>query len=195
MDLTGRTFIAAPRTAVWTALNDPAVLAQCIEGCERLERQPDGRLEGAVQAKVGPVKALFQGVVTLSDIVDNQSYVITGEGKGGVAGFAKGRAEVTLEDSEGGTTLAYVVKATVGGKLAQLGARLIDATAKAYADNFFARFKTYLETPAPEASETPDLEPVGADSAAAPAAAGVAPWIWASALAVLLVILLWAIVG
>lgn len=167
MDMSGETILAAPRPTVWAALNDPAILRQCIEGCEQLERREDGTLDGVVTAKVGPVKARFSGLVTLSDIIEGQRYTLSGEGKGGVAGFAKGRAEVSLADVPEGTLLRYDVKATVGGKLAQLGARLIDAAARGYADAFFARLKLLVEAPADTGA---DATAVSAQSAAAPAA-------------------------
>lgn len=167
MEMTGETLIAAPRQAVWDALNDPAVLARCIEGVETLERSADDegrtRFDGKMNAKVGPVRATFAGGVTVTDPDPPHRYVLVGEGKGGVAGFAKGQAEVVLDAADGGTLLKYVVTSSVGGKLAQLGSRLIEGTAKAYAASFFERFKTEVEGPA--ASE-------GASFAAAASDAG-----------------------
>ncbi len=146
MELNGETLIAAPRERVWAALNDPEVLAACIDGVERLERAGENRFEGTMNAKVGPVRAKFTGAVELSEIDAPNAYVISGEGKGGVAGFAKGKASVKLEDAPGGTRLAWQASSTVGGKLAQLGARLIEGTAKAYAESFFAAFKARVES-------------------------------------------------
>ncbi|BBE35830.1 CoxG family protein [Sphingosinicella microcystinivorans] len=146
MELNGETLIAAPRERVWAALNDPDVLAACIEGVERLERAGENRFEGTMNAKVGPVRAKFTGAVELSEIDAPNAYVISGEGKGGVAGFAKGKASVRLEDAPDGTRLAWQASSTVGGKLAQLGARLIEGTAKAYAESFFAAFKSRVES-------------------------------------------------
>jgi carbon monoxide dehydrogenase subunit G len=140
MELTGETLIPAPRQRVWEALNDPEILRQSITGCETIEKLSDTELTARVTAKVGPVKATFTGAVTLSDIDPPNGYRISGEGKGGVAGFAKGGANVTLTDAEGGTLLRYSVDAQVGGKLAQIGSRLIDATAKSYAKDFFEKF-------------------------------------------------------
>ena len=131
MQLTGEYLIAAPRQTVWDALNDPEILKQCIPGCDSLEMTSDTQMTATVTAKVGPVKATFKGAITLSDIDPPNGYTISGEGKGGAAGFAKGGAKVALEDADGGgTLLRYEVDAMVGGKLAQIGSRLIDATAK-----------------------------------------------------------------
>lgn len=140
MDMNRSYDIPAPRNIVWAALNEEEVLKACISGCESITRHSDTELHAVVSAKVGPVKAKFTGTVTLSDIDPPNGYTITGEGKGGAAGFAKGGARVWLEDSNGGTTLSYSVNASVGGKLAQIGSRLIDSTAKKMADDFFAKF-------------------------------------------------------
>jgi hypothetical protein len=141
MEMTGEYRIAAPRERVWAALNDPEVLKACIPGCESLEKTSDNEMTAAVTAKVGPVKAKFTGAVTLLNIRPPEGYTISGEGKGGVAGFAKGGADVELvEDGPSATILKYAAKAQVGGKLAQLGARLIDSTAKKMADDFFGAF-------------------------------------------------------
>ena len=142
MEMSGEYAIAAPRQLVWDALNDPEALRQSIPGCETIERQSETELTATVTAKVGPVKAKFQGVVRLSDLDPPKSYRISGEGKGGAAGFAKGGATVELVETEGGqaTLLSYAVDANVGGKLAQIGARLIDSTAKKLAGEFFETF-------------------------------------------------------
>ena len=140
MEMTGRYQIPASRDKVWAALNDPVVLKACIPGCEALEKLSDTEMTATVKAKVGPVSATFKGTVTLSNVDPPNGYTISGEGKGGPAGFAKGGADVTLADDDGVTLLTYTVKAQVGGKLAQVGARLIDATAKQMADQFFAAF-------------------------------------------------------
>ena len=156
MELKGEQFIRAPREQVWAALNNPDVLAQCIPGCEQLVRIGDNQFDGKVTAKVGPVKATFAGGVTLTNINPPSSYTITGEGKGGVAGFAKGGADIALTEQDDGTVLRYAVKAAVGGKLAQIGARLIDGVAREYAEAFFAKFCAILEadaSPAPAVAE------------------------------------------
>jgi carbon monoxide dehydrogenase subunit G len=140
MDMTGEVRIAAPRPKVWEALNDPDVLKQCIPGCEEIERLSPTELQAKVTAKVGPVKARFGGKVTLSDLDPPNGYKISGQGDGGVAGFAKGGATVKLTPKNGGTLLAYNVDAQIGGKLAQLGQRLVNGAAKKIADDFFANF-------------------------------------------------------
>jgi uncharacterized protein len=146
MDMNGEYVIKAPRQAVWDALNDSDVLKQCIPGCEEVEKTSDTSFSAKVAAKVGPVKARFTGEVTLSELDPPNGYKISGEGKGGAAGFAKGGAEVKLTDVEsGGTTLSYVVDAQVGGKLAQIGSRLIDSTAKKMAGQFFEKFGEIVE--------------------------------------------------
>jgi len=149
MDMTGERRIPAPRGKVWDALNDPAILKASIPGCDSLEKTSDHEMKASAAVKIGPISARFAGRVELSDIDPPNGYTISGEGQGGVAGFAKGGAKVALADDGPGTLLSYDVKAQVGGKIAQLGARLIDASAKQMADAFFDRF-TALLTPAPE---------------------------------------------
>jgi len=163
MDLKDQRRIAAPREAVFAALNDPEILAKAIPGCESLDKVSDTEFAAVVTAKVGPVRAKFNGQVTLSDLNPPESYTITGEGKGGAAGFAKGGAVITLTEDGDGTLLVYEVKADVGGKLAQLGGRLIEGTSKKLAGEFFETFeKLVLENvggapapaqPAPAAGE------------------------------------------
>ncbi len=153
MELSSSRHIAADRMAVWAALNDAKVLKACIPGCEELTGTPEEGFEAVVKQKVGPVKATFKGAVTLSDIVVGESYTISGEGKGGVAGFAKGAAQVALADHpDGGTELTYHVDAKVGGKLAQLGSRLVNSFATKMADQFFERFQERLEAGPSEAA-------------------------------------------
>jgi carbon monoxide dehydrogenase subunit G len=147
MDMTGTRHIAASRETVWAALNDPEVLKQCIPGCESLEMQTPTDMTARVKLAVGPVKATFNGKVKLSDLDPPNSYRIAGEGSGGVAGHAKGSATVHLADEGGGTLMTYDVKADVGGKLAQLGGRLIDSTAKKLADQFFEKFTVVVGGP------------------------------------------------
>jgi carbon monoxide dehydrogenase subunit G len=149
MEMTGERRIPAPRERVWAALNDPAVLQAAIPGCESVERIADDQFQAKVAMKLGPMSARFGGKVTLSNINPPESYTISGEGTGGAMGFAKGGADVALE-AEGpeATVLRYNVKAQVGGKMAQLGARLIDSTAKSMADQFFDRFAAQLSPPA-----------------------------------------------
>jgi uncharacterized protein len=149
MDMTGEYRIAAPRQKVWDALNDPEILKQAIPGCETITKHSDTEMSATVRAKVGPVSARFGGKVTISDRDPPNSYKIMGEGTGGPAGFAKGGATVKLSDDGAGTKLSYVVEANVGGKLAQIGSRLIDATARQMAENFFSKFAQIVGTPAP----------------------------------------------
>lgn len=140
MTMTGAFNLPASRETVWAKLNDPEVLKACIPGCQSLERNGDAGFAAVAKIKIGPVGATFKGKVALSDIDPPNGYRISGEGEGGVAGFAKGGATVRLEEIEGGTRLTYDVEANIGGKLAQLGARLIDGVAKKMADQFFASF-------------------------------------------------------
>ncbi|MBY4893172.1 carbon monoxide dehydrogenase subunit G [Rhodobacteraceae bacterium N5(2021)] len=152
MELHASRHIAADRQEVWAALNDAEVLKACIPGCEELTGSPEEGFEATVKQKVGPVKATFKGGVTLTDVVPGESYTISGEGKGGVAGFAKGGAQVRLSDHpEGGTELHYDVEAKVGGKIAQLGSRLVNSFATKMADQFFERFQNHLEGTSEEA--------------------------------------------
>jgi carbon monoxide dehydrogenase subunit G len=144
MTMNGEIQLAAPRELVWAKLNDPDVLKACIPGCEELEKTEDQGFRAVAKMKVGPVSARFRGKVTLSDLDPPNGYKISGEGEGGVAGFAKGGAKVDLVDREGGTLLTYQVDAQIGGKLAQLGQRLINGSAKKLADEFFANFARAL---------------------------------------------------
>ena len=147
MDMTGTQRIEAPRDVVWAALNDAEVLRQSIPGCQSIEKVSDTEMNAKVTLKVGPVKAAFTGKVTLSDLDPPNGYTITGEGSGGAAGFAKGSAVVRLVEGAGATNLNYEVKAQVGGKLAQLGSRLIDATAKKLTAEFFGKFGEAVAPP------------------------------------------------
>lgn len=141
MDMQGSERIEAPVETVWRALNDPEILKQAIPGCESLEMTSDTTMAARVVLKIGPIKAKFDGAVELQNLNPPNSYTISGEGKGGLAGFAKGGADVTLiPDGEGATLLTYTVKAEVGGKIAQLGSRLIESTSKKLAGEFFSNF-------------------------------------------------------
>ena len=146
MKLQGEERIEAPRERVWEALNDPDVLEKCIPGCETLEQQSATDMTATVALKIGPVKASFDGKVQIKNMDPPNGYRLEGEGKGGVAGFAKGGADVSLADDGDATVLSYDVDAQVGGKLAQLGGRLIDSTAKKLAKQFFADFKKEVES-------------------------------------------------
>ena len=215
MDMKGEYRIEAPRQEVWDALNDPEILKRAIPGCEEIVKTSDTEMTAKVTAKVGPVKAKFQGAVTLSDIVPPESYTISGEGKGGAAGFAKGGAKVALAEDGAATVLTYEVNANVGGKLAQIGSRLIDGTAKKMADDFFGTFATLVGGPAPaetaaeQAAPSPEPapQPAAAEAAPAPAATptppppapapaeeprqtGMNPLTWVSGIIVLVLVLL-----
>lgn len=144
MDLTGEYRIPAPRAKVWEALNDPEILKQCIDGCEELNREGENGFTAKVTAKIGPVKAKFGGKVTLENIDPPNGYTIRGEGAGGVAGFAKGSADVKLTEDGADTVLVYTARAEVGGKLAAVGSRLVEGVAKKTADDFFGKFSKIL---------------------------------------------------
>ena len=169
MDMNGSHRIPAKREKVWEALNDPEVLKACIPGCESLEKTSETEMSAAVTSKIGPVKAKFKGAVTLENINPPESYTIVGEGKGGVAGFAKGSANVSLAEDGEETVLTYEAKAQVGGKLAQLGSRLIDSTAKKMAEDFFTKFSEMVGDKDGEEAEAAvtaeDLDPGLAEEA------------------------------
>jgi carbon monoxide dehydrogenase subunit G len=194
MDMTGEFRIPASREAVWKALNDPEVLKRSIAGCEELEKTTDTEFTAKVTAKVGPVKARFAGKVTLSDLDPPNGYTITGEGQGGAAGFAKGGAKVRLEPDGDGTLLKYTVNAAIGGKLAQIGARLIDGAARKMADEFFASFAANVAGPAPVAAAAAagpvEAPPTAAAVEAPRPSEGIRPWIWVGGLIIIAIILL-----
>jgi uncharacterized protein len=173
MDMTGEFRIPAPRQRVWEGLNDPEILKQSIPGCETIEKLSDTEFAAKVTARVGPVKANFNGKVALSDLDPPNGYTIGGEGQGGVAGFAKGGARVSLAEEGGETVLHYEVHAQVGGKLAQIGSRLIDATARKMAQEFFGRFAQLM---APEeagaSAASPAAGAIGMARVALPVASG-----------------------
>jgi len=175
MELNGQQRIAAPRQKVWDALNDPRVLKACIPGCESLTQDGDSSFDAVVQAKVGPVRAKFSGRVELSDIRPPESYRISGEGKAGAAGVAKGSADVSLAEDGDGTVLNYVVKANVGGKLAQVGSRLVQSTANKYAADFFARFGDIVTGAVPIEAEAAEEAPAPRAAPAAAPTAQLAP--------------------
>jgi carbon monoxide dehydrogenase subunit G len=183
MDMTGERYIPLPQQRVWEALNDPEVLKACIPGCDSIEKLSDTEYKVAMTAAVGPVKARFSGKLQLSDLNPPSSYSLTFEGSGGAAGFGKGGAQVKLAPEAGGTKLTYTAKATVGGKLAQVGSRLIDAASRKMADDFFSRF---------DATIAPAATPGGA--MAPPLKKPVPHWVWV-ALAIVLAALIgfWAL--
>ena len=190
MDMTGEYRIPAPRERVWAALNDPETLKASLPGCQSLEKLSDHEFAATVVAKVGPVQAKFNGNVTLSNLNPPESYTISGEGKGGAAGFAKGGADVRLIEEGDVTVLTYTAKADVGGKLAQLGSRLIDATAKKMADEFFDNFTKQVAEPVavPEAAVVPEEIPEAAPPAP-PESIWQNKFVWAAAAIVLLMII------
>jgi carbon monoxide dehydrogenase subunit G len=202
MQMSGQYRIEASRQAVWEALNDVELLRVCIPGIEEIEKTSDTSFTAKVRAKVGPVSARFAGDVTLSDLDPPNGYTISGEGKGGAAGFAKGGAKVQLEDDGAATLLNYEVNAQVGGKLAQIGSRLIDGTAKKMADDFFSRFAETVGAaePAAAAAMAAPVAPAAARPAPAPQAApaanpdadvgaGVSQGVWVAGLLVAVLIL------
>jgi carbon monoxide dehydrogenase subunit G len=175
MNFAGQYRIEAPRALVWEALNDPEVLRQAIPGCQEIEKESDTAFTAKVKAKLGPVSAAFKGRVELTDLDPPNAYTISGEGQGGVAGFAKGGARVSLEDTaDGATTLSYTAEGQVGGKLAQIGARLVEGSAKKIADDFFGAFNALVSERAasrPQAAPAAAAaEPVAAAHTPAPAA-------------------------
>lgn len=203
MDMSGEYRIPAPRERVWQALNDPEILKQAIPGCEEMVKKSDTEFEARVLAKVGPVTARFTGAVTLGDLNPPESYTISGEGKGGAAGFARGGARVWLiEDGTGVTILRYQAQADVGGKLAQIGSRLIQGTAKKMADEFFGRFSEIVAAREAAAAPPPEAAPAAAaPEAPAPVSYPAAPptearpewaqkpWVWLLVIAVVVAIL------
>jgi carbon monoxide dehydrogenase subunit G len=146
MTMNGEVQLAAPPEKVWEKLNDPTTLKACIPGCEQLDKTSDTEMQAIATVKIGPVKAKFKGKVTLSDLDPPHGYTISGQGDGGVAGFAKGGATVKLTPNDGGTLLSYDVNAQIGGKLAQLGQRLVNGAAKKVADDFFQAFATAVNS-------------------------------------------------
>ncbi|MFL2785453.1 MAG: CoxG family protein [Paracoccaceae bacterium] len=162
MKMTGSKQITASDERVWQAILSAEVLQRCVPGCQEMSGSPSEGFEATVVQKVGPVKATFKGQVTLSDMVERKSLKLSGQGKGGAAGFAKGAATVTLQSTDDITVLNYDVEAKVGGKLAQLGSRIIDGFAKKMADQFFERFRDAIENPEDQSTnETTEDEEKG----------------------------------
>lgn len=186
MDMTGEQRIPLPRQQVWEALNDPAILKACIAGCESIERVTDTEYKVAMTAAIGPVKAKFAGKLVLSDLDPPNSYALAFEGSGGAAGFGKGGAKVRLAEDGAATLLTYEATASVGGKLAQIGSRLIDGVARKMAEDFFVRFNaTVAPAPAPVVGTEAEVTLAAADAAAgggagaaAPARGGIPSWVW-----------------
>ncbi len=188
MEIKGEYKIAAPREKVFAALNDVAILQACIPGCESLEKTSDTEMKAKVRMRIGPVSASFTGKVTLSDLDPPNGYKISGEGQGGAAGFAKGGAVVTLSEDGADTLLNYNVDAQVGGKIAQVGARLIDGTARKLADEFFSKFAAMVGPPPPAEATAAVAAPAAAPEASAAAQRGYRHWIVIGVGAVVLVL-------
>ena len=210
MDVSGEYRIAAPRESVWRGLNDTATLQAAIPGCESLERISDTEFVAKVATRIGPVSARFSGKVTLSDLDPPNGYRIAGEGQGGAAGFAKGAARVTLaDDGTGGTILRYEADASVGGKIAQIGSRLVQGAAQKTADEFFSRFSELVAAGSSPASNVPDAAlapatPAGMAAIVSPPATppvapgapaprahrnGLSPWVWITGLVTIVALL------
>ena len=185
MEMQASRELAVTQQQAWDALNDPEVLKACIQGCDRFEASGEGRYAVGMAVKIGPVSAKFAGSIVLSDVQPPESYTLSFEGKGGPAGFGKGNAQVRLTPTATGCTLNYAVKAQVGGKVAQVGQRLIDGAAKLLADDFFRRFDEEMQRrhPAAQAAAVPAPVPVSAR-------AGVPAWAWVGG-AVLVALLVW----
>ncbi len=193
MDMTGEQRIPAPVERVWEALLDAEVLRESIPGCETVEKLSDTEFAATVVAKVGPVKAKFRGHVTLSDLDPPRGCTMSGEGQGGAAGFGAGEAKLTLTEENGETVLRYDVKARVGGKLAQIGSRLVDGAARKMADDFFARFNDIVAEGPPEALPESVIEEVEAEAipAFAEKATGLNPVVWGTVLVAIVVAILY----
>ena len=186
MELDGEFHIAADRMRVWRALNDPEVLRRAVPGCEELEKTSDTEFTAKVTLKIGPVKASFKGRVTLSDLDPPNSYRISGEGQGGVAGFVRGSAQVQLSEDGDGTRLRYTATATVGGKLAQVGQRMIAGASRKLAAEFFSALGEAIV----ESGETAPVETPAPEEAPAP---GLSLWLWVGGVLALVAALLWTI--
>ena len=189
MELSNTRTVPLPRPVVWAALNDPAVLKDCLPGCESLEPDGEHAWRVVMAARVGPVSARFNGRMSMADIQEPETYTLQFDGQGGAAGFARGDARVTLKPLPGDQTeMSYVAKAQVGGKLAQIGSRLVDGAAAKMADDFFARFVTRAAGPA---ASTAAADVVPADDTATPIApAGGSPWIRYVAIVAIVVVLI-----
>ncbi len=194
MEMSGEQRIPLSQQRVWDALNDPEILKACIPGCESIERVAENEYKVAMTASVGPVKAKFSGKLMLSDIQPPNSYAIAFEGSGGAAGFGKGGAQVKLANDGGVTLLTYKANATVGGKLAQIGSRLIDGVAKKMSDDFFAKFNEIVVAAAAPAT-TAESATTAAPAAATPIAhrASIPGWLWVMGAVLLMLLLFYAL--
>ncbi len=187
MEMQGNRLLAITQQQAWDALNDPEVLKTCIAGCDKVERTAENEFTVGVSIKIGPVAAKFSGKISLADMLPPQSYTLSFEGQGGPAGFGKGSAKVQLTPVTGGTELTYSVQASVGGKIAQLGQRLIDGVAKSMAEDFFKRFDQEMQKQYPpvEASAAPVAESIAGQSGLK-----LPSWVWVAG-AVVLALALW----
>ena len=190
MEIAGEYRIEADKQTVWEALNDPEILRVSIPGCETVDRHSDTQLTAVVKIRMGPVRATFKGKVTLSDLDPPNSYTISGEGEGGVAGFGRGSARVTLADVEGDTLLTYAAKAEVGGKLAQIGSRLVESATRKLSKDFFENFSKAVEAGAAEtratAQPSPGTAPAPQSSAESKPATGSGLADWSAGLAAII---------
>ena len=177
MDMQGQRVLHVTQAQAWDALNDPAILKSCIPGCDKFELTEPNVYNVGVAIKIGPVSAKFTGKVTLSDIQAPNAYALNFEAQGGVAGFGKGESKVSLHPHAEGCELQYTVHSTVGGKLAQLGQRLIDGAAKSLAEDFFKRFDEALQAKYPQAQSDASTAPQTSTDAA-PATGSVPTWVW-----------------
>lgn len=195
MEMQASRQLAVTREQAWEALNDPEVLKACIPGCEKVEPAGDNQYAVATALKIGPVAARFAGKILLSDLQPPSSYTISFEGQGGAAGFGKGQARVALTPNDGGCELAYTVSATVGGKIAQLGQRLVDGTARSLAEEFFKRFDAEMGRRHPQAAPAPEAGAAAAlPSRPVPAptqTARVPLWVWAAAIVIVAAVAWW----
>ncbi|MBC7605088.1 MAG: carbon monoxide dehydrogenase subunit G [Ramlibacter sp.] len=189
MDLQGERLIPTDVQRTWDALNDPETLKACIPGCESVTRTGDNAFESVVAVKIGPVSARFKGKLLMTNIVPPTSYTINFDGQGGAAGFGKGSADVSLAPEDGNTRLRFSAKAQVGGKMAQIGSRLVDATAQKLTEQFFTAFEEHLR-PASIDAESSDAS--AASAASASKASGIPAWVWIAGGAVALAALYWA---
>ena len=192
MEQQGEYQIAADRETVWSALNDPETLAACIPGCQAMEQVAEAEFAAKVKAKVGPVSATFDAEIVLNDLQPPESYTLSGSVKGGPAGFGKGEAKVQLTEAADGTVLTYQVKASVGGKLAQIGSRLVDGAARKMADDFFANFRNALDPNAAAAESQADSSTTEAQSDRAYEPSG-NNYVWIAAFVVLALAMILAI--
>lgn len=194
MDMQGSRQLAITQQQAWDALNDPAVLKACIPGCDKVEPTGENQYAIGMSVKVGPVAAKFAGKISLNDIVPPKSYSINFEGQGGAAGFGKGNSAVTLTPNDAGCLLDYTVHASVGGKIAQLGQRLIDGVAKSMAEDFFKRFDQAMQTAYPAAyavqAEAVATLPAVPNSSKEAASSGIPIWVWIGIAAVIAVAIL-----